>query len=111
MTELSLATPKARLGAHDRSLAYWLLACCALVFAMVVIGGITRLTHSGLSITEWNPVSGALPPLDQAEWQAQFDLYKTTPQYRLENAGMTLAHRSDAGSSPVTHTNPSEQPL
>ena len=91
MTELSLATPKARLGAHDRSLAYWLLACCALVFAMVVIGGITRLTHSGLSITEWNPVSGALPPLDQAEWQAQFDLYKTTPQYRLENAGMTLA--------------------
>ena len=62
-----------------------------MVFVMVVIGGITRLTHSGLSITEWNPIAGALPPLGDADWQAAFLHYQATPQYRLENAGMTLA--------------------
>jgi len=61
-----------------------------MVFAMVVIGGITRLTHSGLSIAEWRPIMGAIPPTNEAEWQAQFELYRATPQYRLENAGMTL---------------------
>ncbi|MFI4988718.1 MAG: COX15/CtaA family protein [Alphaproteobacteria bacterium] len=91
MTELGLALPKASQRSGDRAVAYWLLACCAMVFAMVVIGGITRLTHSGLSIVTWDPIMGALPPLGQAEWQAQFDLYKATLQYRLENEGMTLA--------------------
>ena len=64
-----------------------------MVFAMVVIGGITRLTESGLAITEWRPVSGAMPPLTQADWQRAFDLYKQTPQYRevAGPAGMTLA--------------------
>ena len=62
-----------------------------MVFVMVVVGGITRLTLSGLSITEWNPIMGAIPPVSEAEWQAQFDLYKQTPQYMIMNAGMTLA--------------------
>ena len=62
-----------------------------MVFVMVVVGGITRLTLSGLSITEWNPIMGAIPPLSEADWQAQFDLYKQTPQYKIMNAGMTLA--------------------
>ena len=70
-----------------------LLFVAALVFLMVVVGGITRLTESGLSITEWKPISGAIPPLTQADWQHAFDLYKQTPQYRevAGPAGMTLA--------------------
>src|SRR2546426_8403494 len=71
--------------AEDRAVAYWLLACCALVLAMVVVGGITRLTHSGLSIVEWQPIVGALPPLDDAGWQETFGKYKQTPEYRLVN--------------------------
>src|SRR5262249_26550582 len=55
-----------------RAVAWWLLICCALLFAMVVVGGVTRLTHSGLSITEWQPIVGALPPLDEADWNAAF---------------------------------------
>lgn len=74
-----------------RAVGYWLLGCCAAIFAMVVIGGITRLTESGLSITEWNPVMGALPPLSDAEWRRLFDLYRATPEYLHVNAGMTLA--------------------
>lgn len=75
------------------ALVRWLLAVAALVVAIVVVGGITRLTESGVSITEWKPVSGALPPLGEAQWQAEFDAYRQTPQYILVNgpAGMTLA--------------------
>lgn len=72
-------------------MAWWLFACCALVFAIVVVGGITRLTHSGLSIVEWQPVSGVIPPLDDAGWAAEFARYKTSPEYRLRNFDMTLA--------------------
>ena len=72
------------------ALAFWLLIVAALVFAMVVVGGITRLTESGLSIVEWKPVSGTLPPLSHADWQAAFDAYKATPQYLSINRGMTL---------------------
>ncbi len=74
-----------------RSVGIWLLGCCAAIFAMVVIGGITRLTGSGLSITEWNPVMGVLPPLSDAEWQRLFDQYRQIPEYVHVNAGMTLA--------------------
>ncbi len=74
-----------------RPVGLWLLVCCAMVFAMVVIGGITRLTESGLSIVEWRPVAGALPPLTQADWQAEFDKYRQIDQYRLMNEGMSLA--------------------
>jgi len=87
--------PKSDPDARVRPLAIsrFLLVVAGLVFAMVVVGGITRLTESGLSITEWNLVSGALPPLTQAEWQHEFDLYRQTPQF-IEvagPAGMTLA--------------------
>jgi cytochrome c oxidase assembly protein subunit 15 len=70
--------------------AAWLLACCALVFAMVVVGGVTRLTRSGLSIVEWQPIVGAIPPLSEADWNALFDKYKLTPEYRQVNFGIDL---------------------
>ena len=75
------------------ALARWLLAVAALVLVMVVVGGITRLTESGLSITEWKPVTGAIPPLTSADWQNTFELYRATPEYREVNgpAGMDLA--------------------
>src|SRR5712692_2045736 len=73
-----------------RPVAIWLFCCCAMIFAMVVLGGITRLTLSGLSITEWQPVSGILPPLSSADWAAEFVKYQQIPQYRLVNSGMSL---------------------
>ena len=84
---LSPALPRAD---SSRAIAYWLLACAAMVFAMAVIGAITRLTGSGLSMVEWRPLIGALPPLSEAEWQRVFDLYRETPEYRKVNAGMGL---------------------
>jgi heme a synthase len=72
-------------------LANWLLAVAGLVFAIVVVGGITRLTESGLSITEWKPVSGVLPPLSEAQWLAEFEKYRRIPEYQLINSGMSLA--------------------
>jgi len=79
--------------ARAMALARWLLMVAALVVAIVAVGGITRLTESGLSITEWKPVTGALPPLSEAQWQAEFAAYKQIPQYTQVNgpAGMTLA--------------------
>jgi heme a synthase len=71
-------------------MAAWLLACCALVFAIVVVGGITRLTHSGLSIVEWQPLVGAVPPLNEGEWRDTFARYRATPEFRLRNFDMTL---------------------
>jgi cytochrome c oxidase assembly protein subunit 15 len=73
-----------------RRIALWLLACCVVVYALVVVGGVTRLTHSGLSITEWQPVMGALPPLSDAQWQDVFGQYQQTPEFRDVNAAMTL---------------------
>jgi cytochrome c oxidase assembly protein subunit 15 len=67
--------------ADRRAVATWLLACAALVFAIVVVGGITRLTESGLSIVEWQPIAGVLPPLTAADWQALFEKYRATPQF------------------------------
>ena len=81
----------ARAASPERAVALWLIACCAMVFLMVVIGGITRLTESGLSITQWQPVSGVLPPLGEAQWQAAFARYQAIPQYRAVHAGMSLA--------------------
>ena len=69
---------------------WWLLSVAALIAIMVLVGGATRLTESGLSITEWKPVTGALPPLDQQQWTQAFEGYKAIPQYREMNAGMTL---------------------
>ena len=75
---------------QSRVVAVWLFFTAAMVFAMVVIGGITRLTGSGLSITEWQPIMGALPPLNEADWNEAFEKYKAIPQYALVNAGMSL---------------------
>jgi len=77
--------------AHPRAVAVWLFAVAGLVFAMVVVGGITRLTESGLSIVKWNPIGGMVPPLNAAEWDTMFALYKASPQYQMVNAGMSLA--------------------
>lgn len=82
-------TSKARPGA----LSAWLFVIAAMVVLMVVVGGITRLTESGLSITEWNPISGTIPPLSEADWLREFDLYRQTPQFIHQSgpAGMDLA--------------------
>ncbi|UXU74653.1 MULTISPECIES: heme A synthase [unclassified Paracoccus (in: a-proteobacteria)] len=69
----------------------WLMVLFVLVVAMIALGGATRLTGSGLSITEWKPVTGALPPMDAASWQAEFDKYRQIPQFRLQNPDMDLA--------------------
>jgi cytochrome c oxidase assembly protein subunit 15 len=76
---------------RERVLAGWLLACCALVFAMVVLGGVTRLTHSGLSIVEWEPIVGTIPPLNDGAWRETFRKYQQTPEFKQVNPDMTPA--------------------
>lgn len=90
-------TPKA-VGVIDqgtkgarRGIRLWLMVLFAMVMVMIVVGGLTRLTDSGLSITEWRPVTGAIPPMSEVEWQAEFDKYKEIDQWRLDNQWMTLA--------------------
>ena len=73
-----------------RQVAAWLLVCAALVFLVVVVGGVTRLTRSGLSIVDWQPLIGVLPPLSEGDWQALFAKYRETPEYRLVNFGIDL---------------------
>lgn len=73
-----------------RAIAIWLFVICALVSAMILIGGLTRLTDSGLSITEWRPVTGAIPPLSDADWQSEFAKYQQIPEYQIVNKGMSL---------------------
>ena len=82
-----------RLTARPQALINWLMSVAGLVFVMVVVGGITRLTESGLSITEWKPITGTLPPLNEASWLSEFEKYKQIPEYTQINgpAGMTLA--------------------
>jgi cytochrome c oxidase assembly protein subunit 15 len=75
---------------HARAIRLWLYAVAALVLAMVLVGGATRLTESGLSITEWKPVMGVMPPLSEHAWQAEFEKYQAIPQYRAMNSGMDL---------------------
>jgi cytochrome c oxidase assembly protein subunit 15 len=75
---------------HDRLIASWLFVCCVMVFAMVILGGVTRLTGSGLSMVEWDPIFGIIPPLDQETWNEDFALYKQSPEYLKINAGMNL---------------------
>lgn len=74
-----------------RPIAIWLFACCAMIFVMVVLGGVTRLTHSGLSMVEWRPLLGWLPPLTEAAWEQAFAQYKSFPEYQKLNYGMALA--------------------
>lgn len=80
---------RARRGARG-AIRVWLMVLFVLVVVMIAVGGLTRLTDSGLSITEWKPVTGAVPPLSAEDWQAEFDRYRTIPEYQLQNKGMTL---------------------
>ncbi len=75
---------------RNRQIATWLLICCALVFAMVVLGGVTRLTGSGLSMVDWRPLLGWLPPLNDAEWQRVFEMYQQSPEFQKVNAHMDV---------------------
>ena len=75
---------------HNRRIAAWLFVCCLMVYAMVILGGATRLTGSGLSMVEWDPIFGIVPPLDQQDWNETFDLYKASPEYQKINFGMDL---------------------
>jgi cytochrome c oxidase assembly protein subunit 15 len=75
---------------QNRAVAIWLLICCGLVFTMVVLGGFTRLTGSGLSMADWRPLMGWLPPLSDAEWQRVFDLYQQTPEFLKVNSHMDV---------------------
>lgn len=74
----------------QKSIAIWLLVCCAMVFAMVVVGGVTRLTDSGLSIVEWQPIVGTMPPITQQDWDVLLEKYRATPQYQKINKGMSV---------------------
>jgi heme a synthase len=91
-TTLPLDRDRLRAGsARPLALANWLFAVATLIFIMVVVGGITRLTESGLSITEWKPVTGAIPPLTESQWEQAFALYRQIPEYQQINRGMSLA--------------------
>jgi cytochrome c oxidase assembly protein subunit 15 len=74
----------------NRGIAQWLLVCCALVFVMVVLGGVTRLTGSGLSMVDWRPVTGILPPLSDEAWQNTFEMYQQTPEFQKVNSQMDV---------------------
>lgn len=75
---------------QNNAVSIWLMLMCFVVIAMIFIGGLTRLTESGLSITEWNPISGIIPPMDDSSWSAEFDKYKKSPEYVKRNSGMNL---------------------
>ena len=85
---LATGRPESR---YPRAVKYWLIAGLVLIFVQVVVGGITRLTGSGLSITKWEIVTGTLPPLNDAQWASEFELYKVTPQYEKMNEGMSMS--------------------
>jgi len=86
-----LYRPTSQKQARPHAIALWLLTIAALVVLMVVVGGITRLTESGLSITEWKPVTGAIPPLNEAQWVEEFRKYQQIPEYREVHHWMTLS--------------------
>lgn len=78
-------------GQRNRQVFIWLLLCAATIYAMIILGGVTRLTHSGLSIVDWKPVSGIVPPLNESAWRAEFERYREFPEYQKTNRGMSLA--------------------
>jgi len=86
-----LSPDSATATSSQRRLALWLFVCCLLLFAMILLGGATRLTHSGLSMVEWRPIAGILPPLDEAEWREAFGKYQQFPEFKKLHPGMDLA--------------------
>lgn len=89
-TQLPIGASPDQAVQNARKLGIWLLVLIAMVFVMIILGGLTRLTGSGLSMVDWRPITGWLPPLNQAEWGAVFDLYKQIPQFQEVNADMTV---------------------
>jgi cytochrome c oxidase assembly protein subunit 15 len=89
------ASPRRLHAPRPWAISNWLLLVAALVLGMVVVGGITRLTESGLSMVRWEPVSGAIPPMNEAEWLAEFDAYRASPEYQKINRGMSLEQFKD----------------
>lgn len=75
---------------NNHQIALWLLVCCGLVFSMVILGGATRLTGSGLSMVDWKPIMGVMPPLTEESWQETFSKYQQFPEYEKINKGMNL---------------------
>src|SRR5689334_3606382 len=84
--------PKTFTPRSSRPIAIWLLIGVGMLIVQILLGGITRLTGSGLSITEWNVVTGALPPLNEHQWLTEFEKYRQTPQFRLLNTDFTLSN-------------------
>lgn len=75
---------------YNRQITYWLILCAGIILAMILLGGVTRLTHSGLSMVEWKPLMGVIPPLSQEQWQETFTKYQQFPEYQKVNMGMTV---------------------
>ncbi|MEO1169056.1 MAG: COX15/CtaA family protein [Pseudomonadota bacterium] len=90
MTSVALSQPNRTIG-RPRAIAWWLLGVAGLVFVMVVVGGITRLTESGLSMVRWEPISGIIPPLNAEQWEAELQAYRASPEYQQINRGMSMA--------------------
>jgi cytochrome c oxidase assembly protein subunit 15 len=90
-TDVRQEMPASRAAAASRAVSLWLWFVAVLILAMVVVGGATRLTESGLSITEWQPLLGAIPPMNEGDWHTAFEKYKQIPQYTVVNEGMSLA--------------------
>lgn len=90
MSVSDIPDPAVRVAADRKAIRLWLYAICVLIFAMIVVGGATRLTDSGLSITEWKPIHGVIPPLSVAEWEEELEKYRQIPEYQLVNKGMSL---------------------
>src|SRR5471032_541615 len=90
-TMTQAATARQSFWQSRRSVGYWLLCVAAVILAMITVGGLTRITGSGLSITEWDPIIGVVPPLNDATWHEAFAKYRSIPQYIHENQGMGLA--------------------
>ena len=89
----------------NRKVATWLLICCALVFAMVILGGVTRLTGSGLSMVDWRPITGILPPLSDEAWERTFEMYQESPEFQKKMSARASLTRSAAlGSGLSTKT-------
>ena len=89
MADIAISRTRAVVDGQ-RAVAVWLLVVCGAVFAMVVLGGVTRLTNSGLSIVDWRPITGVLPPLGDAGWREAFERYQAFPEYQKINLGMTV---------------------
>ncbi|MCP4272703.1 MAG: heme A synthase [Gammaproteobacteria bacterium] len=87
--DISLQNPSLQ-NKHDKQVAAWLIFVAAVIFFMIILGGATRLTHSGLSMVDWNPIMGIVPPLNEEEWTQTFERYKEFPEYQKINQGMSL---------------------